>query len=155
MQHHPGWVLNWRLISLLGHSNQKLVFFLWRLRVPPKLSGSEARVLPAEACVPPKPSRPALPSSPPAGMVPHNKIPSMLENLSTGTLLSYARRLAGLPLKDQSFRPLVQPVGCHPPLTAASSLELDLRNIVKEEPPPFDALVSTCYKKVANRICPV
>ena len=122
-------------------------------RVPPKPSGSEARALPAEAHVPLKPSGPALSSSPPLDMVPHNRVPSTLESLSTGTLLSYAHHLAGLPLKDRSLRPLVQLVGCHLPLTPASSSELDLENIVKEEPPPFDALVSACYKKVTNCIC--
>ena len=113
-------------------------------RVPPKPSGLEAHAFLAEARVPPKPSGPALPSSSPADMVPHHKMPATLENLSTGTLLSYARCLASLPSKDQSLWLLVQLVSCHPPLTAASSSDLDPRNIVKEEPAsPFDALVST------------
>ena len=100
-------------------------------RVPPKPSGSEAHALPAEAHVPLKPSGPALSSSPPLDMVPHNRAPSTLESLSTGTLLSYACHLAGLPSKDRSLWPLVQPVGCHLPLTPASSSELDPENIVK------------------------
>ena len=72
-------------------------------RVPPKLSGSEACALPAEARVPPKLSGPALSSSPPLDMVPHSRAPPTLESLSTGTLLSYAHRLAGLPSKDRSL----------------------------------------------------
>ena len=118
-------------------------------RTPPRLFESEA-------CVPPKPSGLSPPSSPPANTVPHNKISPMLECLSSGTLLSYACRLASLPSKDTIFpRPATQLTDNHLPPMPFSTPEIDPRNFREEEPLPFNVLVSACYKKVANRIHPV
>jgi len=69
-----------------------------------------------------------------------------------GILLSSVHRLASLPSKDPSFPLVVQPVDSHLPHMILSALELNLRKFVEEEPPPFDTLVSACYKKVANHI---